>query len=128
MDDKFWVNIEEFLTNNLRGNDHFENEFLGAEVIGKGTFGVVYRATKEDKQFAIKLININSLNSLAAALKEATILKDVPPHPNIMTVYDKLSWYTAYNYPDEILEALKIQQAKPLNFNGKMLFACIQLR
>jgi len=133
MGDRFWVNVGEFLTNNLKENDHFGNEYPDAEIIGEGKLGVVYRAIKDTKEVAIKEIEVESLNDLAAAVEEVVMLKDVPPHPNVVKVYDDLSWYTLPEkedllfddeddiQPDDILNALKSGAAESVDCKGEFI-------
>jgi len=126
MGDNDWVYIKEFLTNNSRGNDHFKNEYPSAEVIGREAFGVVYKAIKNTQKVAIKEINVESLKDLAAAVREVVILKDVPPHPNVVKMYDDLSWYTTDDVlspasTEEILDALKGNAAEPVDCKGEFL-------
>jgi len=129
MSKRVWNNYQEFIEKNRREDDHFEKEFETLGELGKGDFGEVREVTirgemdaKNPPKFAVKLINVNSLNSLAAALNEVMVLKDIPPHQNVMKVHSELSWYTAPKSlkSDHILKALKT--AQNLKCDGKILF------
>jgi len=139
MDEKVWVNIEEFLRNNLKRNDHFGNEYHVEETLGEGAFGVVHRAiplrsehTQDlGEEVAIKEIMVESLDNLDDAVKEVVMLKGVPPHRNVVKIYDDLSWYTLPEnedilfddqddiQPDDMLNALKTGEAGTVDCRGE---------
>ncbi|CDZ96464.1 Serine/threonine protein kinase [Phaffia rhodozyma] len=61
-------------------------------LLGKGKFSVVYRAEKAGKQYAIKHTPLHPHHPLIATrlLREPTLLAQLPPHPNLIRVFETI--------------------------------------
>jgi len=57
-----------------------------AHILGKGAFGIVYKAVLDGKEVAVKEISAESINQkeLEAFIEEARLMKDIPQHPNVL--------------------------------------------
>lgn len=60
--------------------------------LGKGRFSTVYLCVKGKQRFALKHTPLGSHHPLIATrlLRESTILAQLPPHPNLVKVYETI--------------------------------------
>ncbi|KYR00380.1 p34-cdc2 protein [Tieghemostelium lacteum] len=92
--------------NNLDGG---LSRFQKLEKLGEGTYGKVYKAKEKStgRLVALKKIRLEDDGVPSTALREISILKDIP-HPNVVTLYDVLHCsnrlYLVFEYLDQDLK------------------------
>ena len=84
-------------------DEDFKNQLNNANIIGNGTYGIVYKMKKGDKEYAIKCINLKNLDKkdFEDIKKEANILTKIN-HENIVKYYKSFekddSYYIIMEY------------------------------
>lgn len=79
--------------------DHLK-EYINQQLIGRGSFGAVYRATKEGTEYAIKVIRVDTLKPEAQKRLDAEIkaIRKVQ-HPNVVKLHEHGSYVdNAFEY------------------------------
>ncbi|MBQ5672199.1 MAG: protein kinase, partial [Oscillospiraceae bacterium] len=74
----------------LRFPAQIADEDCVPELIGKGTFGSVYKVTKDGKAAAVKVIECSSEEELERAKKECRIMQAVASDPHTVDYWDSL--------------------------------------